>query len=92
MAVHVAQMTGRKEVMACFDMVTRHAARTLGVEERYGLEVGKPADFIVVDAPDAWDALRRLATVTTVVKGGRVIAEATPPEVRLLGEKMTFQR
>ncbi len=92
MAVHVAQMTGRKEVMACYDMVTRNAARTLGVEERYGLEVGRPADFIVLDAPDAWDALRRQATVTTVVKGGRLIAEATPPKVRLEGETITFQR
>ncbi len=92
MAVHVGQMTGRKEVMACYDMVTRNAARTLGVEERYGLEVGRPADFIVLDAPDAWDVLRRLATVTAVVKGGRLIAEARPPEVRLLGETVTFQR
>jgi len=92
MAVHVAQMTGRAEVMACYDMVTRNAARTLGVRDRYGLEVGKSADVIVLDAPDSWDALRRLATVTTVVKGGRVIAQATPPEVRLLGERVTFQR
>ncbi len=92
MAVHVAQMTGRQEVMACYDMVTRNAARTLGLEERYGLDVGKPADFIVLDAPDAWDTLRRLATVTTVVKGGQVIVEAKPPEVRLLGEPITFQR
>ena len=92
MAVHVAQMTGRQQVVACYDMVTRNAARTLGVADRYGLEVGKPADFIVLDAPDAWDALRRLATVTKVVKGGRLIAAATPPEVRLKGERITFQR
>ena len=92
MAVHVAQMTGRAQVMACYDMVTVNAARTLGVEERYGLEPGKPADFILIDAPDAWDALRRIATVTTVVKGGRVVAQAEPPRLTLLGDEITLRR
>ncbi|MGE5673742.1 MAG: cytosine deaminase [Mycobacterium leprae] len=90
MAVHVCQMTGRSEVMACFDMVTTHGARTLGVEDRYGLAEGKPADLILVDAPDKWEAIRRLAVPTTVVKNGQVIAETTPSQTRLLGERMSW--
>ncbi|MDA8345463.1 MAG: hypothetical protein M0Z66_08265 [Thermaerobacter sp.] len=39
-AVHACQMTGRLEVMDCYDMVTTHAARTLGIEEQYGLRWG----------------------------------------------------
>jgi len=92
MAVHAAQMTGRKEVMACFDMVTSHAATTLGVSDHYGLEVGKPASFVILDAPDSWDALRTLATVTTVVRDGRVIAETTPPRATLFGEEIVFRK
>ena len=32
----------------CLDFVTTNPARNLGVE--YGIEVGKPASFIVLDA------------------------------------------
>jgi cytosine deaminase len=92
MAVHVSQMTGRSEVMACYDMVTSNAARTLGIEEHYGVAVGKPADFVLVDAPDKWEAIRRLAVTTHVIRGGRVIAETRPPESRLLGEHITFTK
>ncbi len=92
MAVHASHMTGRQEVMACYDMVTRNAAVTLGIQDRYGIEVGKPADLVLVDAPDRWDAIRRLAATTVVIRAGRVIARTRPAEAELLGERITFTR
>ena len=92
MAVHACQMTGRAEVMACYDMVTQNAARTLGIEDRYGLVPGRPAEFLLVDAEDSWDAIRRLAPATLVVKGGRVIARTSPAQTNLLGEPVSFRR
>jgi cytosine/creatinine deaminase len=91
MAVHACHMTSRKEVTACFDMVTENAARTLGLED-YGMAEGNAANLVLVDAPDKWDAIRRLAATTLVVKNGEVIAETTPPEARLMGEVVDFQR
>ena len=91
MAVHACHMTSRREVTACFDMVTANAARTLGLED-YGLAEGKPANLVLVDAPDRWDAVRRLATTTLVVRGGEVIAETSPAETRLMGEVVDFER
>ncbi len=91
MAVHACHMTSREEVTACFDMVTRNAARTLELED-YGIAEGKPASFVLVDAPDEWDAIRRLATTTLVVREGDVIAENRPAEHRLMGEVVTLQR
>lgn len=92
MAVHVCQMTGRNEVMACYDMVTGRAARTLGIEDRYGLEVGRPANLVLVDAQDKWEAIRRLASTTLVIKEGQVIAQTEPARTLLLGEEITFKR
>ncbi len=86
MAVHVAQMTGRQEVMACYDMVTVNAARTLGISDRYGLEVGKPADLVLIEAKDKWNAIRRLAPIRLVVKAGRIVAETTASHTTLLGQ------
>ena len=91
MAVHACHMTSRKEVAACFDMVTENAARTLGLED-YGIAEGNPANLVLVDATDKWDAIRRLATTTLVVKGGEVIAQTRPPEARLAGEVVDFER
>ena len=91
MAVHACHMTSREEVTACFDMVTENAARTLGLED-YGIAEGKPANLVLVDAPDKWDAIRRLATTTLVVRGGEVIAQTPPPESRLMGEVVDFER
>jgi cytosine/creatinine deaminase len=91
MAVHACHMTSRKDVTACFDMVTENAARTLGLEG-YGIAEGNAANLVLVDAPDKWDAIRRLATTTLVVKDGEVIAETRPAETFLMGEAVDFQR
>ncbi len=91
MAVHACHMTSRKEVVACFDMVTANAARTLGLDV-YGIAEGSPASFVLVDAPDKWDAIRRLAPTLLAVRNGEVISETTPPETRLMGEVVSLER
>ena len=50
MAVHVCQMTGTDEIDACYAMVTTNGARTLNLQEDYGITVNKPANLIVLDA------------------------------------------
>lgn len=79
MAVHVCQMTGLDEINACYQMVTTHGARTLKVADQYGIEVGKPASLIVLDADSPYDAIRRTATVTHVISRGKLLAETQPP-------------
>jgi cytosine/creatinine deaminase len=72
-------------------MVTGNAARTLGLKD-YGIVEGNPANLVLVDAPDKWDAIRRLAPTTLVIRDGEVIAETSPPESRLMGEVVDFRR
>lgn len=89
MAVHACHMTSPEEVSACFSMVTDNAARTLGLEN-YGIAEGSPANFVLVEATNEWEAIRRLATSTLVVKDGEVIAETRPARPRLFGESVDF--
>ena len=79
MALHVCQMTGMAEIDACYDMVTWNGATTLNLADQYGVEVGKPANLIVLDARDRYDALRRRANVSYVVSRGKLIARTEPP-------------
>jgi ABC-type multidrug transport system ATPase subunit len=47
---------------------------------------------VLVDAPDKWDAIRRLAATILVLKNGEVVAETSPAETRLMGEVVDYQR
>jgi cytosine/creatinine deaminase len=85
MAVHVCQMTGTDEIDACYNMVTWGGAKTLNIEDQYGIEVGKPANLIVLDAIDRYDAIRRRATVQYVISQGKLLAQTEPPKPKWRG-------
>ncbi|MGD1909373.1 MAG: amidohydrolase family protein, partial [Rivularia sp. (in: cyanobacteria)] len=78
MRVHICQMTGREEVNACYQMVTSNAAKTLHLEDKYGIEVGKPASLIVLDAQNYYDAIRTRNQPRYVISQGKIIASTTP--------------
>lgn len=84
MALHACQMTGLAEIDACYDMITINGARTLNLEDRYGIAVGNPANLIVLDAESPYDALRHRATVTHVIAQGKLLVETTPPRSQWL--------
>jgi cytosine/creatinine deaminase len=76
MLVHVGQMTGRKELFRAYEMVTTNAARAAEVE--YGVEEGKPANFVVLDCEDEAEAIRLRPAARWVVRLGRIVAETEP--------------
>ncbi|XGV97203.1 MAG: cytosine deaminase [Leptolyngbya sp. BL-A-14] len=80
MGLHICQMTGKTEIDACYDMVTWNGAKTLNVSDRYGVEIGKPANLIVLDAHDRYDAIRRRATVSYVIAQGKLLARTEAPK------------
>lgn len=81
MAVHACQMTGRDELAACYEMITTFGAKTLKVSDKYGLEIGKPANLIALDAEDAITAIRDRATVCHVVSQGNYLVNTVPPKI-----------
>ena len=85
MAVHVCQMTGMAEINACYDMVTWQGAKTLHLGEQYGVEVGKPANLIVLAASDRYDAIRRRTGVRYVISRGKLLAEMEAAKVSWYG-------
>jgi cytosine deaminase len=90
LALHFTYMSGLEEIVEMLRCATERGARTLGVEDAYGLEEGKPGDAVVFDAPSALEVLRLHAPRRWVLRGGRVVAETTPARTTLLGEPVTF--
>ena len=82
MAVHVGHMTSREAMRFCFDAVTSHPARIMGLEG-YGLEPGCRGDFVLLQARDPIEAIRLKANRLAVVRAGKVVAESPPQLSRL---------
>src|SRR4051794_5912418 len=78
MLVHVAQMTGRRELFRAYDMVTVNPARAAEVE--WGVKEGLPANFVVFDCADEAEAIRLRPAARWVVRLGRLVAETRPAE------------
>jgi len=87
MLVHVGQMTGSAEIDACYNMVTWQGAKTLHLEDQYGIAVGKPANLIVLEASDRFDAIRRRASVRYVISRGKVLASTEAPQTHWHGKE-----
>jgi cytosine/creatinine deaminase len=75
MGAHVAHMTGATGIRACYDAVTKNAARVMGLEG-YGIDKGCDASFVLLQASDAVDAVRLRANRLKVWKAGRCLAES----------------
>jgi cytosine deaminase len=92
LALHFTYMSGLDEIPQMLECATTRGARTLGVEDDYGIEEGKPADLVIFDAPSALEVMRLKPVRRWVIRRGRVIAETTPPQTTLLGEPVRFAR
>ncbi len=78
LALFLCHMSGYEEINDILDLVTTNAAKTLRIQDNYGIEDGKPADFLVLDAPSAFEALRLIPARLHVFKHGREVAYTIP--------------
>jgi cytosine deaminase len=82
MAIHVGQMTSLDGIAAAYAGITTNAAKILHLDG-YGLEPGCRADLVVLQAADAFEAIRLKAARLLVMRAGKVIARGTPRESEL---------
>ncbi len=85
MAVHVDQIMGVTELRQSLDLITYNGAKAVRITDKYGVEEGKEANLLVLNARDELDALRILGPPLYVIKGGKVIADnASRTEQKIL--------
>jgi cytosine deaminase len=75
LAAHLLWMTTRPEMETLYDMVTTRAAHAINIEQHL-LEVGAPANLVVLEAPDVLEALREHAAPIAVVSHGKLVDQA----------------
>jgi cytosine/creatinine deaminase len=77
MAVHVGPMTSREAMRFCFEAVTTNPARIMHLEG-YGLEKGKHADCVLLQAKDTIEAIRLKPNRLAVIRRGKIISRTAP--------------
>src|SRR5699024_3957635 len=78
MGIHAAQLMGYDQIKQSLDLITNNSAITMNVEDEYGVEVGKRANLIVLNATNEFDAIRKQAEVTHSIRDGKIIARTEP--------------
>ncbi len=71
--LHLAQMMSFEEIDDALKFLTVNGATTLGLRDSYGLEPGRSANFIVLDASSVFDAVYERCSVLRSVRGGRTL-------------------
>ena len=82
--LHVTQMMGYEQIMDSYKFITYNGAKTLHINDSYGIKEGLSANFIVLDAENYYEALIKDAAVLYSYRKGNKIVENTPSKKQLL--------
>ena len=77
---NICQVGARAEIRDCFDMITSRSAGILGLQE-YGINIGAPADLVVIDTDQPETAVAELAPPLYGFKRGRMTFKRAPVEI-----------
>ncbi len=77
--IHLAQTMSFEELDTCLDLITYNGAKTFNVEDQYGIEAGKPANFLVLDAHSPFEAVRQRADVLASIRNGEYLFKRPEP-------------
>ena len=71
--IHLAQIMSSEDVKTNFDLITYNGARCLNIQDSYGIEVGKAANFIVLNENTVYEAMRKRVDVLASVRNGEFL-------------------
>jgi len=96
MGLHVCQVMGYEQINNSLDLISTNSARTLNIQNNYGIEEGKPGSLLILPADNGFDAVRRQVPVRYSIRYGHVIAQTQPATTQIyLGEdkeEINFRR
>ncbi|WP_349617531.1 cytosine deaminase [Azotobacter salinestris] len=79
--LHICHMLGYADLQRALDLITGHSARTLHLGERYGLEVGRPANLLILSAASDYEMLRSQGHALVSIRHGEVLMRRTPARI-----------
>lgn len=76
--LHICQMMGYDDINESLKFISSNSAKTLNIENKYGIEINKPGNLIILNAENGYDAIRKRAEVLYSIREGKIIAKTLP--------------
>ncbi|UKA12350.1 cytosine deaminase [Photobacterium damselae subsp. damselae] len=95
MGLHVCQIMGYEQINQSLNLISTHSAKTLNIQDHYGIDLGKPGNLLVLPAENGFDAVRRQVPVRYSIRSGRIIAQTQPAKTEICLDKtenISFKR
>ncbi len=77
-------MMGYEDIMNSYRFISVNGAKTLHISDSYGVEEGKAANFIVLDARNYYECLNKDAALLASYRNGKKIVEGRSAETKIL--------
>ena len=82
--LHICHMLGYEDLQRCLDFVSYNSAKTLCLGDQYGIEVGRPASFIIMPAKNDYEVVANQTKAILSVRNGKIIMQRQQEQVSLL--------
>lgn len=82
--LHICHMLGYGDLQRCLDFVSDNSAKTLCLGDQYGIEVGRPASFIIMPAKNDYEVVANQVKAILSVCNGKIIMQRQQEQVSLL--------
>lgn len=82
--LHICHMLGYEDLQRCLDFVSYNSAKTLCLGDQYGIEVGRPASFIIMPAKNDYEVVANQTKAILSVRNGKIIMQRQQDQVSLL--------
>ncbi|GAA3935286.1 cytosine deaminase [Litoribacillus peritrichatus] len=79
--LHICHMMGYQQLSTALDLITVNGAKTLQVITEYGIEIGKPANFIILEGSSDLDVIQKQGEVLWSVREGAILIERKPAQL-----------
>lgn len=93
MGIHVCQLMGYDQIVNSIDLITCNSAKTMHIQNEYGIEEGNPANLIILNGKNEYDVIRKQSEVLYSIRKGKILSKTEPKktDIYLNGkERITF--
>lgn len=82
--IHLGHLMSVDKIRTALDFITVNPAKTLQLKN-YEMKIGNPASFIVIDAPDEFEAIRNRSQIILNIRKGKTLVRRAPEKIQLDG-------
>lgn len=76
MGLHACHMLGYEDISSALNIITTNAAKTLNLPEAdYGVDIGKPANFIIMQAENDYECIRKQSPIRYSIRNGSILVD-----------------